>query len=107
MVAGGAYRPPGAKGGGGASGGGRSLADLAGETSSAGVASRPRMQRGGPVGGFVEDDKPKSKNAAKNAKKKAAAKAAKEAAAQGGAAAVSLWTCISFSQRRCLCLFGR
>ena len=58
MVAGGAYKPPGSRGGGGG-GGGRSLAELSGETSSAGKATRPRMQRGGPVGGFVEDDKPK------------------------------------------------
>ena len=56
-MAGGAYVPPGGRGGGGSGGGGRSLADLAGETSSAGKPAR--MQRGGPVGGFVEDDKPK------------------------------------------------
>jgi hypothetical protein len=57
MVAGGAYKPPGSRGG-GAGGGGRSLAELSGETSSAGKATRPRMQRA-TVGGFVEDDKPK------------------------------------------------
>ena len=93
MVAGGAYKPPGAKAGGGPSGGGgRSLADLAGESTAGGAASRPaRMQRGGPVGGFVEDDKPMSKNAAKNAKKKAKAAAAKAAMAEGGVAAVRLF----------------